>query len=135
VDYTPLLAPAGFLIKKEGEGKAYIGNPRFQEKEGLTLTSNTLRGTPLYDAGLDIDDRLTALDGQPITTVASLTGILDQSRPGATVSVRYFHHGVEKTGALVLAESPAWKIVTYEQEGKPVTPAILQFRNSWLGGK
>jgi predicted metalloprotease with PDZ domain len=135
VDYSPLLAPAGFLIKKEGEGKAYIGSPRFLEKDRLTLTSNTVRGTPLYDAGLDIDDKLTALDGQPITTVAGLTDILDRSHPGATVSVRYIHHGVEKTGALVLQEDPAWKIVTYEQAGKPVTPAILQFRKTWLGGK
>jgi len=60
---------------------------------------------------------------------------LDRSHPGATVSVRYIHHGVEKTGSLLLQENPAWKIVTYEQAGKPVTPAISQFRKNWLGGK
>jgi predicted metalloprotease with PDZ domain len=136
VDYSPLLAPAGFLIRKAAEGKAYAGNPSFQEKEGgLIITSNTIRGTSLYEAGLDIDDKLMALNGQPVTTIADLTKLLDGWKPGTTISVRYLHHGTEKTGSLVLQENPAWDIVTYEKAGLPVTAAILQFRKNWLGTK
>src|SRR5258708_14613241 len=61
IDYNSLLSPAGFLLKKTAEGKAWIGNVRYTEKEGLGVASNTLRGTPLYEGGLDGDDRVKSM--------------------------------------------------------------------------
>ena len=99
------------------------------------IEGNTLRGTPLYDAGLDVDDKILAVDNQDTRTLADLNKVLDRLRPGASVSIRYLHRMDEKTGSLVVAEDPAQSVVTFEKAGLPVTPAIVQFRKSWLGGK
>jgi predicted metalloprotease with PDZ domain len=135
IDYNTLLAPAGFLLKKTSEGKAWIGGARYTEKEGLIIEGNTQRGTPLYDAGLDVDDKILSIDNQDIRTVAELNKVLDRLHPGAAVSVRYLHRLDEKTTRLVAAEDPAESVVTFEKAGLPVTPAIMQFRKHWLGGK
>ncbi|HEX9510279.1 MAG TPA: PDZ domain-containing protein [Puia sp.] len=135
IDYNSLLSPAGFLLKKTAEGKAWIGNVRYTEKEGLVIASNTLRGTPLYEAGLDVDDRIESIDNQSIKTSVDLNKALEAHTPGARVPIHYVHHTEEKTVGIVLKENPAMSVVTYEKNGLPVTPAIVQFRKSWLGGK
>jgi predicted metalloprotease with PDZ domain len=135
IDYAALLAPAGYVLKKSAEGKAWFGNPRYTEKEGLIIAGNTLRGTPLYEAGLDVDDKIEALDGQPVKTAADITRILDGRHPGESLRIDYSHHGDAKNATIALQENPALGIWTYEKAGLPVTPAILQFRKSWLGSK
>ncbi len=135
IDYNSLLAPAGFQLKKAADGKAWIGTERMSEKEGLLIEGNTLRGTPLYDAGLDIDDKILSIDNQDTRTIADLTAVLGRLHPGSPVSIKYLHRMEEKTGKITVQEDPAETIVTYEKAGLPVTPAIRQFRKSWLGGK
>lgn len=134
-DYKALLAPAGFLLRYASEGRAFIGNPSYDEGQGLTITSNTLRGTPLYEAGLDIDDKITALDDHPVRNLADLNRILGSRHPGMKVYVRYIHRQQEKTVGMVLQQDPQLEVVTYEKAGLPVTGDMLQFRKSWLGGK
>jgi predicted metalloprotease with PDZ domain len=134
-DYRALLAPAGYVVRKAFEGKAYVGIGQYQEKDGLVVTGNTLRGTSLYEAGVDVNDKLEAINDLPIRNFADLTRILDGLHPGATVSIRYLHHLTEKTAAMVLQENPQLEVVSYEKAGQPVTPAILQFRKNWLGAK
>lgn len=136
IDYNTLLAPAGFLLKQTDEGKAWIGSTaRYTEREGLVIDAGTLRGTPVYDAGLDVDDKIVSLNNQDIRTVADLTKVLGGLHPGAVVPIRYLHRMEEKTGSIKLGENPAVSIVTFERAGIPVTPAILAFRKGWLGGK
>jgi len=137
IDYNTLLAPAGFLLKKTDAGKAWIGgSPRtFSEKEGLIIEAGTLRGTPLYEAGCDIDDKILAIDNQDTRTLADLNGVLGKLHPGAAVAIRYLHRGEEKKGTITVGENPAVSVVTFEQAGQTVTPAIQQFRKSWLGAK
>jgi len=135
IDYNTLLGPAGFLLKKAEEGKAYIGSFRFSEKEGLIIESNTTRGTPIYDAGLDVDDKLLAIDNQDTRTFTDLKAVLAKLKPGATVAIRWIHRGEEKKGTITLGEIPDVTIETFEQAGRPITPEIVQFRKSWLGPK
>jgi len=135
IDYGVLLAPAGFQLKKAAEGKAWIGDVRYTEKDGLVIGSNTVRGTPLYIAGLDVDDKILSIDNQSIKTSADLDKVLDGLHPGGSVTVRYQHRGVEKTAGLLPGENPSLAVVPFERAGLPVTPEILAFRKSWLGGK
>jgi len=135
IDYNALLEPAGFLLKKAEEGKAYIGSFRFSEKEGLIIESNTIRGTPIYNAGLDVDDKLLAIDNQDTRTFADLKAVLAKHQPGATVAIRWIHRGEEKKGTITMGEIPDVAVATFEQAGRRVTPEIIQFRNNWLGPK
>lgn len=135
IDYNFLLAPAGFRLKKVDGGKAWVGYGRFTEKEGLILETNTLRGTPLYEAGLDVDDKILAVDNQDTRTLADLNAVLDKSHPGATMPIRYLHRNEEKTSKIVLQENPAAVVETFEAAGLPLTPEMVRFRQQWLGGK
>ena len=58
---------------------------------------NTLRGTPLYDAGLDIDDKIISIDNQDIRTFSDLTAVLDRVHPGNSVNIRYLHRNEDRT--------------------------------------
>jgi predicted metalloprotease with PDZ domain len=136
IDYNSLLAPAGFLVGHAEEGKLWIGNATdWVEKEGLIIGSNTLRGTPLYDAGLDITDKILGIDNQDIRTIADLNAVLSHLHVGTAVEIRYLHHGVERKSTIKPAENPTVAVQTFEQAGRPLTPAIEQFRKNWLGAK
>ena len=138
IDYTTLLAPAGFLLRPAEEGQQTHGSANtrsFTEKEGLLIGNNTVRGTPVYDAGLDVDDKILSIDNQDIRTLADLNNVLARLHPGVAVEIRYLHRNEEKKGNITPGENAAVSVVTFEQAGKPVTPAILQFRKSWLGAK
>ena len=135
IDYNALLTPAGFRLKKAEPGKAWIGSGRMTEREGLIIEGNTLRGTPLYDAGLDVDDKIISIDNQDVRTMADLNTVLDRLHPGTSVTIRYLHRTEEKSGKIVPQENPAFVVETFEAAGLPVTPAISQFRQRWLGAK
>ena len=96
IDYNALLAPRGLPLKKTAEGRAWIGNPRYMEKEGLVIAGNTLRNTPLYDTGLDIDDKIVSLDGQAIRTTADLTKLLETQHPGDKLNIVFRHREEER---------------------------------------
>ena len=135
IDYNALLAPAGFTVKKADPGKAWIGISAFSEREGLLIERNTLRGTPLYESGLDLDDKIIAIDNQDVRTNADLTSVLDRLHPGTAVNIRYIHRNEEHTARITPEENPNPVVGTYEAEGRVITPAIAQFRQSWLGPK
>ncbi len=136
IDYNSLLAPAGFLVGHADEGKPWIGGVAdWVEKEGLIISSNTLRGTPVYDAGLDVTDKVLSIDNQDTRTMSDLNTVLSHLRPGTAVDIRYLHHGVERRSTIKPIENPTIAVATFEQAGRPLTPAIQQFRKTWLGTK
>ena len=136
IDYTSLLAKAGLTLKKAQEGKAWIGNVRYSETDkGLAINSNTVRETPIYKAGLDIDDIITSIDGQSVTSVVALQALLIQHKPGEVIQVAYTHRGEAKTTPIILTENPALSVQLYENSGITLTPEMKQFRDTWLGAK
>ncbi len=135
IDYAALLKPAGLLLKKTEESKAWIGAEQYTEREGLILEANTKRGTPLYDAGLDVDDKILSIDNQDIRTYQELSNLLGRLHQGTAVAIRWLHRGEEKTGTITPKENPNLSVVTFEKAGLPVTAAIAAFRKSWLGAK
>lgn len=136
IDYAPLLAKAGLLLRKQFEGQAWIGDfVRYKEGTGLTITTNTTIGSPLYTAGLDIDDEILKVDGKAISTNDDLLAILKAHKPGDQITVEYRHRDDYKTAVVEMLQHPRWQVATFEQAGKTVTPEMLAFRNAWLGSK
>ncbi len=135
LDYAPLLAKAGLLLKKQFDGQAWIGDIRYKEGAGLTITSNTVFGSPLYKAGLDIDDEILKMDGRLVSRNDELTSILKTHKPGDRIAVEYKHRDEQKTAMLEMAESPRLQVVTYEDAGKTVSEAMQTFRKAWLGSR
>jgi predicted metalloprotease with PDZ domain len=136
IDFTTLLAKAGMTLKKAQEGKAWMGAVRHNETDkGLVITSNTIRDTPIYKAGLDIDDIITMIDGQAVTKSDALRSLLAQHKPGDVVQVAYTHRGEAKTTSITLAENPALAVQLYEKAGLSLAPGMQPFRDNWLNAK
>jgi predicted metalloprotease with PDZ domain len=134
-DYKSLLQNAGFELQLSSPAKAWMGNVRYTERNGLVLTNSTIRNTPLYDAGVDIDDVITSLDDQPIKGNADMAKVLAAHKPGDKINIVYQHRGEEKSGTITFKENPSFKVATFESLNKTVTPAMLAFRKNWLGTK
>ena len=134
MDYARLLEPAGLLLRRANAGKAYAGNVTLRFEDGMvTVASPTRIGTPLYAAGVDAGTVVTSIGGQRVSSQAGWDGILAAHRPGDRVAISYTARGESRTGELTLVEDPTLEIVTFERAGRPVTPTIEGFRESWLG--
>jgi len=135
-DYKNQLEKAGLNLEKANPGKAWMGNFRMEAAEnGLRITSNTLKGQPVYNAGLDYDDVITELDGKPVANADDIQSVMAAHQPGDKIAVKYIHREKMNEAEITLQEDASLKVVTYEEEGKPVTETIQQFRKAWLGSK
>jgi predicted metalloprotease with PDZ domain len=134
-DYASLLEKAGLKLARQGEGKAWLGALRFKQGSDLTLSSNTIIGTPLYDAGLDIGDKILQLDGKPVDSLSDLNKIIEQHKPGERISIQFKHRETTTTTEIVFAENPAYVAKLAENTNQELTAEINAFRQSWLGSK
>jgi len=134
-DYAPLFKKAGMILKKEFEGQAWIGNPRFKENSELVIAGNTITNTPLYDAGIDIDDSIVKLDGRPVKTEDELKAVLASHKPGDEISIEYVHREKASLAMMKLVENPRLIVLTNEKLNLPVTREMQDFRKLWLDSK
>lgn len=135
-DYEALLARAGFLVRKAAPGRATLGRVRFQSQDGqLFVATQTLIGSPIYEAGIDRGDRIISLDGRPVTSEADVAAILADHSPGDRVQVTYEQRGQTRTATITLAEDPTLEVVTFEKAGMAVPDEVRAFRAAWLGSR
>ena len=103
--------------------------------EGAEITTETLRGTPLYEAGLDKGDHILEFNGKAIKTGTDMDALLAKYKPGDRVKLKVRTRAGEKQVEVTLKEDPQLELVTFEQAGRAVTPEIATFRKSWLSSK
>ena len=65
--------------------RAFLGGTT-RNDNGRLIVSGVRRGTPAYDAGLNVDDEIVAIDGVRVRA-EGLTNRLEQYRPGDRVQV------------------------------------------------
>jgi predicted metalloprotease with PDZ domain len=136
LDFAALLRPAGLTLRRVQPNKAWLGGERLESSaDGVKIASNTLRGSPLYDAGLDRGDEILECAGQPVKTALDLDGCLDKHTPGSMLKLAVRTRSGNKNLKIPLTEDPSLEIVTYEEAGLPVTPEVKAFREAWLGSK
>lgn len=138
IDLKPLLSKAGFLMQRAHPDEAVIsfGSSKIDYENGkATISGNTLIGSPLYKAGLDVNDVILSLDGQSIGNAREINRILASHNPGDKLKVIYNSLGRQHSGTITLAANPEWEVLTYEQAGKKLTDQMKAFRKNWLGSK
>ncbi|MBC5773818.1 M61 family metallopeptidase [Pontibacter sp. KCTC 32443] len=135
-DYEPLLAQAGLALRKAQPGVALLGLGGLEyTKNGVMLTSGTTVTSPAYKAGLNRTDIIQTLDGKKIRSEKDLDKVLANHKSGDTIPVTYISRGTTHNATITMAEVPTLEIALYENIGKALTPAMQQFRNSWIGPK
>jgi len=132
-NYAELLGQAGLVLRPRAPGVASLWRVRLGS--GMTIMAPTPYGSPLYEAGIDRDDVLTALDGEPVTSAGDVARILRSRRPGDTVEVGYLRRGEPFDSVMKLVEDPGVEIVTLESTGSRLSAAQANFRRAWLGSQ
>lgn len=134
-DYEKLLLNAGYVLRKANPGKAFTGFGRVSFEDGKAILGTTLKGTPAYNAGLDVDNILLTVDGVEVKDQAALTKITDAHQPGDVIDVTYSYNGQQKSTKLTLAENPTLELVSTEKTGGKLTPEMQTFRDNWLNSQ
>lgn len=137
LDYAQLLTQAGFVLRKAHPGTITLGAPKIDFANGdVAIAGNTMRGSSLYNAGIDTGDRITSWDGKNIKTSDELNSFVAKHKPGDRVSLQVQRRtGEEKVLDAVLTEDPTLEIVAGDRAGQPVSAAMIAFRNVWLASR
>ncbi|NOX95988.1 MAG: M61 family metallopeptidase [Alphaproteobacteria bacterium] len=133
-DYAPLLAEAGLKLQLKNEGGAWLGSVNLKEDgKTITIASNTLRGSPLYETGLSLDDEIVRIGRFKIHDTDDWERALKRHEPGDKVKITYRQRGVKHVRDITFAEDPALEIVLFEDADLEPTDTQIAFRNAWLG--
>jgi predicted metalloprotease with PDZ domain len=136
VDYAPLLARAGLILRKRNPGRPWIGEVRFDFGNGTpTIAEPTIEDTPVYLAGLDREDELLSFDGVAVTGPSRLDEAVQRRRPGDQVRVAIRRRGVADELTLTVGEDPRLQLVPVERTGRALTSAERAFRSAWLDSR
>ena len=134
VDYTRLLARAGFVLRRPAPGRAVAGLvPLLAGGSALRVGDLVPWDSPLYKAGVAQDDQLVQLGGVNLTSMAAWEGALAQQRPGARVPIRFVRRSGEIVNSTIeLIEDPRMEVVLIEKAGGTLSADQQRFRNAWL---
>ncbi len=133
-DYAMLLQGAGITLRKSTPGRAWLGDVRFDDRSGtVRLASAPPFESPIYAAGIDVDDEIRQFDGTRIRSFADVTAVVGRRRPGDKVPVVFADRGGrQRTATIALAEDPAFELVPIERVGAALTAAQRTFRERWV---
>src|SRR5262249_14907774 len=111
-DYGELLARAGFVLRRRGPGKAWLGDLRVS---GTKITSIVAPTWPAYASGLEQDDALRHLAGQPIHGDQDIAAVLQRHKPGDRIPIVFVERGGRVvTASMTLAEDPHVEVAPAE---------------------
>ena len=134
-DYERLLGLAGYVMRPLRPNTGWVGAFQVQDRNGgVEIMSLVPFNTPAYDAGLDLGDVVTMIDGQPGTVVAWNT--IRTKKAGESIAITMKRRdGATVNKTLAVKQDPAFNFVQTETVGGTLTPAQKAFRDAWLGTK
>jgi len=136
MEYAALLAHAGYVLRRASPDKAWWGTPPMSFSDrGADIIGPSLRGSPLYVAGLDRGDRIVEVDGKNVKTRREVDDLAASHKPGDRSMLAVETRAGRKQVQLVWAPAPEIEVVPFEKAGRQVTPEIKAFRTAWLGSK
>ncbi len=136
LDYAALVKAAGLELRKSHAGKPWVGAGRLEaNSDGVKLPEVTLRGSPLYNAGLDMGDVITHCDGKALKKADDFQSCVAKHAIGDSVALEYVSRGGTKKATVAVGEDPALELVSFEKAGVEVSAAVSEFRAAWLGTK
>ena len=101
----------------------------------MLLTATTLRGTPLYEAGIDAGDRINEIDGSKFSKIETFNAWLGKKKPGDRVKAKVTTAVGDREIEFALRADPRLEVVTFEQSGRELSAEQSSFRRSWLASK
>ncbi len=94
-----------------------------------TVIKGVVDGSPAAEAGLQVNDIITAVNGKAITTSSELKKIVSRSTPGDKLSMTIFRQGETQEITVTLGERPQ------ETETEPQSDQQRRGSQQWGGGQ
>lgn len=130
-DFARLIEPFGLGLETAHPGQIWIGDASLRcDEDGVTITSGTTIGSPLYRAGLDRGDRILRIDKRPIESEDDFEEALSRLRPGDRKIIRAWTRAGEVTAVLDFRLHPERRLVE-----RNASDAKLSRLRYWLASK
>lgn len=131
-EYAQYLAYAGYTIADDfaQRNESYLGATTVV-REGRILVTAVLRGSPAWKYGINVNDEIKSVDGQPIDPAPRELDKLIATKPvGSSVQVAIVRDGLAKSLQVDLSRNPAvkYRIVSVENP----SAEQLAVRKKWL---
>ena len=132
-DYERLLGRAGVTLRRRNAGRAWLGDVKYETRNGARVASIVSPSWPVYATGLEQDDEVTEIDGRPIRSENDAAAALQRQRPGDRVQIVFVDRTrLTRRATVTLAEDPHLEAVPIEAAGGTMTSAQRAFRDRWL---
>jgi predicted metalloprotease with PDZ domain len=132
--YAELVARAGLVFRQADTTTPFIGAIDLAfDSTGGRVTSNTIAGSPIYQAGVDRGDVLVSLGGIEIKSRQAFDQAVKGLKPNERTTIVFHSRGQQVTSELTVGTNPRMELVPIESTGGQLTPAMQAFRDAWLG--
>jgi predicted metalloprotease with PDZ domain len=137
VDYAKLLARAGLIMRKQVQGRPFVGRvPLSPSGSALKVGSLVPWESALYKAGVAQDDQLIELDGTSLTSMGAWDATLGRHKPGDKLPLKFVRRSGETVNTTItLDEDPRIEVVPVEKTGGTLTEDQKRFREAWLSSQ
>lgn len=128
-DFEALFTAMGLELAVAKPTQAFVTAATLVEQDKtLKVDSNTLIGTPLYQAGVDKGDVLLTLGRYKLSSKAQWDKALSRHQAGESVELSFRSRGKTYTTQVTFSADPSWVLT----ENKEATTAQLARRALWL---
>ena len=129
-DYEALFAGVGVNFGKANPNKASLGtNIRINNGVG-SLRSNAIKGSPIYQAGIESTDQIISIAGTDLNTVNDVDEILSEYEPGDMIDITFNRWGKQKSTKVTLREDKAYKTSLMDSIGENVEKRKIDWLKS-----
>jgi len=133
-DLEALFAQAGLKMQPAHKDDAWLGGASLKQNGNtLIVNSNTLIGSPLYNAGVDRGDQIIRIGRFKIDSKRDWERALKRHDPGDVATIVFLQRGEEREADITFAEDPELEVVRFEEASLDLSDAQQTFRDAWLG--
>lgn len=129
-DFKRLFEGFGIKLSILNPGSAYFNSPKIEDR---ILQTPVVRGTALYEAGLEQGDIILTINGQEIENTSDLNRAINKMQVGETYEISYEQMGKLKTRKFTTVQDPRVTL-SYLSDGELKKPVIKK-RNEWFLGE
>ena len=131
-NYESLFKSVGVVLKKNSEQPYFGASVSIDESSNGVVRGNLKIGSPAFKAGLNLQDKITTINGKPLSSENSFETYIKTLKIGDSLQVVFDRFGMEKSTTLILAKDPAYSISLIEKDGSMPSKQILENRKAWL---
>ena len=129
-DFKKLLNEFGVRQELVSEAGVHFGNVNLNDKG--VLTSPIVRGTALYEAGMEKGDVLMKIGDFEVSSNAAFTKALEQLVVGRKYTITYKQMGIVRTGTFEAIQTPGFQLNLIPDA--ELDPETIDRRKKWLSG-